>query len=81
MHEQDKMKRLKQVLTYLKGQPVMAPATVTGNGLRNQLALPDNRMLVLRPASGGTPRILRGNEVVQVDEGDEFDDLPVGTWG
>lgn len=72
---------LDRVRVFVKGRPVEMPAQVQGKELRRSLEMPQGRMLVLRPSTGGGVRHVGAGEMVQLQPGDEFDDVPVGQWG
>ena len=72
---------LERVRVRMKGQPAEVPARVSGRDVREVLAVPEDRILVLRPSSGGMVQQIRDDQSIQVQDGDEFDDVPVGRWG
>lgn len=77
----NRKKKLRHVQASLHGQRVDVPAEADGAKLRRALAIPKSRMLIVRPGTGDMPRIIPAQGVIQLNDGDEFDDLPVGRWG
>ena len=74
-------KALERGLVRLKGQTAEVPSRISGSDLRRALAVPEDRMMIVRPASGGLVKQVRDSQSIQVEDGDEFDDVPVGRWG
>ena len=72
-------KALRQI--HIKGKSYQLPAKVSGREVREAMQLPSDRMLTLRPASGGMVQQVRDRDVVDLADSDGFDDLPVGRWG
>ena len=81
MNWNERQQALGQARAVVRGESVAVPSATDGAKLRKLLAVPKDRMLVLRPGGDGMARIVTDRDVIEPRDGDEFDDLPVGRWG
>jgi hypothetical protein len=77
----ERLDSLRKVQAKLKGQTAELPTRVSGREVRRTMSVPQDRIIVLRPASGGLVRQIKDNQIVEINPGDELDDVPLGRWG
>lgn len=70
-----------QVPVFMNGQQFLVPRTCTGREIKQAAGCGPGRMLVFHHVQSETVIQIFDNDVLDIPEGSEFEDLPIGRWG